>query len=57
MILFLILQEINLEIIFNLVVETTDFSKTVFFLLYVDDQLISHEEFNSLLYPIDCATV
>ena len=37
-------------------VEITDFSKIVFFLLYVDDQLISHEEFNSLLHPIDCAT-
>ena len=39
-----------------MVVETTDFSKTVFFLLYVDGQLISHEEFNSLLHPIDCIT-
>ena len=37
--------------------ETTDFSKTIFFLLYVADQLISHEEFNSLLHLIDCAKV
>ena len=38
-------------------VGATDLSKTVFFLLDVDDQLISHEEFKRLLHPIDCTTV
>ena len=41
----------------NMVDETIDFSKTIFFLFYVADQLISHEEFISLLHPIDCAKV